>query len=85
MNNLRFYKVEIDKEKIETFVREGFEEKLGTDNVVGTQLFSYPNELIVAVTVRKKTDETLEISHELQETLINSGLSVAVYAREAQP
>ena len=85
MNNLRFYKVEIDKEKIEAFVREGFEKKLGKDNVLGIQLFSYPNELIIAVTVRKKTDETLEISHELKETLINSGLSVGVYARETQP
>jgi hypothetical protein len=80
-----FHRIEIDKEKIEAFVREGFEKKLGKDNVLETQLFSYPNELIVAVSVRKDTPETSEISHELRESLLNNGLSVMIYAQEAQP
>ena len=84
LNSLRFYRVELDKEKIQAFVREGFEEKLGKDNVLGTQFLSWPNEFAVIVRVRKKTEETSEISHQLRETLIDHGLSGMIDVREAQ-
>jgi len=77
-----FHKVEIDATKIETFVREGFENKLGKDNVLGTRLFRYPNEFAVVVTVREENADTLEIAHELQEALVNNNLAVIVYAQE---
>ncbi len=79
-----FSQVEIDATKIEAFVREGFENKLGKDNVLGTRLFKYPNEFAVVVNVREENADTLEIAHELQETLVNNNLSVIVYAQEIQ-
>ncbi len=85
MNDLRFYKVELDKEKIQAFVREGFEEKLGKDNVLGTQFLSWPNEFAVIVTVRKETAETSEISHRLQKILLDHDLWAIIDVQEAQP
>ena len=82
MSDSVFHKVEIDATKIETFVREGFENKLGKDNVLGTRLFRYPNEFAVVVTVREENADTLEIAHELQEALVNNNLAVIVYAQE---
>lgn len=84
MNNLIFHKIEVDTAKIEDFIREDFERKLGKENVLGIRLFSYPNEYIVAVTLRQKTPEALNIAHELQEIMINNNLPVAVYTKEAQ-
>jgi len=84
MNNLMFHTVEVDTAKIEAFVKEGFESKLGKSNVVNTQLFVYPNEFIVAVTVREKNSEAQKIAHELQEFLLNNNLTVGVYTKEAQ-
>jgi len=37
MNNLMFHRVEIDTDKIESFIREGFESKLGKDSVLKIQ------------------------------------------------
>jgi hypothetical protein len=85
VNNLRFYKVELDKEKIEAFVREGFEKKIGKDNVLGMQFLSWPNEFAVIVRVRQKTKETSEISNQLQEVLLEHGLSAIIDVREVQP
>ncbi len=85
LTSLRFYRVELDKEKIQAFVREGFEEKLGKENVLGIQFLSWPNEFAVIVTVRKETAETSEISRQLQETLLDHGFSAIIDVREAQP
>jgi len=82
LNDLMFHKVEIDATKIEAFVREGFENKLGKDNVLGTRLFRYPNEFAVVVDVREENADTLEIAHELQGTLVDNNLAVIVYAKE---
>ena len=84
MNNLIFHKVEVDTTKIEAFVKEGFESKLGKDNVLNIRLFAYPNEFIVAVTVREENAEAQKIAHELQEIMLNNNLPVAVYTKEAQ-
>jgi len=84
MNNLIFHKVEIDPVKIESFIRESFESKLGKSNVVNTQLFVYPNEFIVAVTILQKNSEAQKIAHELQEFLLDNNLTVGVYTKEAQ-
>ena len=84
MNNLMFHKVEIDTTKIESFVREGFESKLGKDNVLDIRLFTYPNEYIVAVTVREKSIEAQEIAHELQEIMLDNNIPVAIYTKEPQ-
>jgi hypothetical protein len=83
MNDFRFYKIEIDTEQIETFVREGFEEKLGNGYVLGMRLARYPNnEFFLFVSVRKKTTQTSEIANELRKTLSNSGLSVVIIVQE---
>lgn len=84
MNNLMFHTVKVDAAKIEAFVKEGFESKLGKDNVLNIRLFAYPNEFIVAVTVREENAESQKISHELQEILLDNNLPVAVYTKEAQ-
>ncbi len=84
MNNLMFHTVEVDTAKIEAFVKEGFESKLGKNNVLNTRLFAYPNEYIVAVTVREENAEAQKIAHELQEIMIDNNLPVAVYTTEAQ-
>jgi len=84
MNNLMFHKVEIDKENIENFIREGFEKKLGKENVLDTRLFSYPNEYIVAVTLRKETKEALHIAHELKEIFLDNNLAVGIYTKETK-
>jgi len=84
LNNLMFHTVEIDKTKIESFVREGFESQLGKDNVLNIQLFTYPNEYIVAVTIREENEESQKIAHELQETMLDNNLPVAVYTKVTQ-
>ena len=84
MNNLMFHKVEIDKEKIEDFIREGFEKKLGKKNVLDIRLFSYPHEYIVAVTLRTKNKEALNIAHELKGIFLDNDLAVGIYTKEAQ-
>ena len=83
MNHPNFYKVEVDKEKIESFIREGFERKLGKDNVLNIRLFSYPNEYIAAVTLRKETKEALNIAHELKGCFLDNNLAVGIYTKEA--
>jgi len=40
------------------------------------------NEIAVVVDVREENTDTLEIAHELQETLVNNDLSVIVYAQK---
>ncbi|MBM3242987.1 hypothetical protein FJZ31_42550 [Candidatus Poribacteria bacterium] len=82
MNHPNFYKVEVDKEKIESFIREGFERKLGKDNVLDIRLFSYPNEYIAAVTLRKETKEALNIAHELKGIFLDNNLAVGIYTKE---
>jgi len=84
MNNLMFHKVEIDTAKIEDFIREGFERELGKDNVLDIRLFSYPNEYIAAVTLRKETKEALNIAHELKGIFLDNNLAVGIYTKEAQ-
>ena len=83
MNNLMFHKVEVDTAKIEDFIREGFERKLGKENVLGIRLFSYPNEYIAAVTLRKETKEALNIAHELKGIFLDNNLAVGIYTKEA--
>jgi len=83
MNNLMFHKVEVDTAKIEDFIREGFERKLGKENVLDIRLFSYPNEYIAAVTLRKETKEALNIAHELNEIFLDNNLAVGIYTKEA--
>ena len=83
MNNLMFHKVEIDKENIENFIKEGFEKKLGKENVLDIRLFAYPNEYIAAVTLRKKTKEALNIAHELKGIFLDNNLAVGIYTKEA--
>ena len=82
MNNLMFHKVEIDKENIENFIKEGFEEKLGKENVLDIRLFAYPNEYIAAVALRKKTKEALNIAHELKGIFLDNNLAVGIYTKE---
>jgi hypothetical protein len=84
LNDLTFHKAEIDATEIEAFVRKGFENKIGKDNVLGTRLFRYPDEFAVVVNVREENTDTLEIAHELQETLVNNNLAVIVYAKETR-
>jgi hypothetical protein len=84
MNNLMFHKVEVDTAKIEDFIREGFERKLGKENVLDIRLFSYPNEYIAAVTLRKETKEALNIAHELNGIFLDNNLAVGIYTKEAQ-
>jgi len=83
MNHPIFHKIEIDKENIESFIREGFERKLGKDNVLDIRLFSYPNEYIAAVTLRKETKEALNIAHELKGIFLDNNLAVGIYTKEA--
>lgn len=83
MNHSIFHKVEIDKENIEDFIKEGFERKLGKDNVLDIRLFSYPNEYIAAVTLRKETSEALNIAHELKGFFLDNNLAVGIYTKEA--
>lgn len=84
MNQPIFHKVEIDKENIEDFIRKGFEKKLGKDNVLDIKLFSYPNEYIAAVTIRKETPEALNIAHELKGFFLDKNLAVGIYTKEVQ-
>jgi hypothetical protein len=84
MNLTSFQKIEIDTEKIESFIREGFERKLGKENVLNIRLSSYPNEYLVAVTLRKETKEALDITHELNEIFSENNLAVGIYTKEAQ-
>jgi len=58
--------------------------KLGKGNVLGTQLFSYPNEYIVRVTLRKETPEALDIAHELRGIFLDNNLAVGIVTLEAQ-
>ena len=83
-NNLMFHTVEVDKTKIETFVKEGFEDKLGKDSVLNIRVSSYPNEYIVAVTLRKETPEALSIAQKLRKIFIDNNLPVAIYTKEVQ-
>jgi hypothetical protein len=83
-NNLMFHTVEVDKTKIETFVKEGFEGKLGKGSVLNLRISSYPNEYIVAVTLRKETPEALSIAQKLRKIFIDSNLPIAIYTKEAQ-
>lgn len=83
-NNLLFHSVEIDKDKIISFIREGFEGKLGKGSVLNIRISSHPNEYIVAVTLRKETPEALSIAQELRKIFINNNLPVAIYTKEAQ-
>ena len=84
MNNLMFHKVEIDTDKIESFIREGFESKLGKNAVLNIRISSYPNEYIVTVTLRKETPETLSIAQELRKFFIDNNLAVGIYTKEAK-
>ncbi len=84
MNNLMFHRVEIDTDKIESFIREGFESELGKDSVFKIRLSSYPNEFIVAVTLRKETPEALYIAQQLRKFFIDNNLAVGIYTKEAE-
>jgi hypothetical protein len=83
-NNLVFHTVELDKTKIKSFLKEGFEDKLGKDSVLNIRISSYPNEYIVAVTLRKETKEALSIAQKLRKFFIDNNLPVAIYTKEAQ-
>ncbi len=82
MNNLMFHRVEIDTAKIESFIREGFESKLGKDSVLNIRLSSYPNEYIASVTLQKETKEALNVAQELRRIFINNNLAVGIYTKE---
>ena len=84
MNLTSFQKIEIDAEKIESFIRDGFERKLGKENVLNIRLSSYPNEYLVAVTLRRETKEAQKIAHELNEIFSDNNLAVGIYTKEAQ-
>jgi len=62
--------------------KEGFEKKLGKENVLDIRLFAYPNEYIAAVTLRKKTKEALNIAHELKGIFLDNNLAVGIYTKE---
>jgi hypothetical protein len=79
-----FYKIEIDTEKIKDFIREGFERKLGQESVLDIRISSYPNEYLVAVTLRKETKEALDIVHELNEMFSENNLAVGIYTKVTQ-
>ena len=83
-NNLMFHTVEVDKTKIKAFVKEGFEDKLGKDSLLNIRISSYPNEYIVAVTLREETPEALSIAQKLRKIFIDNNLPVAIYTKEAQ-
>ncbi len=83
-NNLTFHRVEIDTAKIESFIRKGFESKLGKDSVLNIRFSSYPNEYIVAVTLLKETEEALSFAQELRKIFIDNNLPVAIYTKEVQ-
>ena len=83
-NNLMFHKVEIDTDKIESFIREGFESKLGKNSVLNIRISSYPNEHIVAVTLRKESPEALNIAQELRKFFIDNNLAVGIVTSETQ-
>ena len=82
MNNLMFHRVEIDTAKIESFIREGFESKLGKDSVLNIRISSYPNEYIASVTLQKETKEALNVAQELRRIFINNNLAVGIYTKE---
>lgn len=84
MNNLMIHRVEIDTAKIESFIREGFESKLGKDNVLNIRISTYPNEYIVAVTLQKETLEALNVAQELRKIFIDNNLAVGIYTKEAE-
>ena len=83
-NNLIFHSVEIDKDKIKSFIKEGFEDFLGKDSVLDIRVSSYPNEYIVAVTLNKETEEALSIAQKLRKIFIDNNLPVAIYTKEAK-
>ncbi len=83
-NNQMFHSVKIDTDKIESFIRQGFESKLGKDSVLNIRIFSYPNEFIVAVILRKETQEALSIAQELRKFFIDNNLAVGIITKEAQ-
>jgi len=83
-NNQMFYRVEIDTDKIESFIRQGFESELGKDSVLNIRISSYPNEFMVAVTLRKETQEALNIAQELRKFFIDNNLVVSIITNEAQ-
>lgn len=78
MNNLMFHRVEIDKDKIESFIRKSFESKLGKNSVLNIQISSYPNEYIVSVTLREETPKALNIAQELRKFFIDNNLAVCI-------
>ena len=82
-NNLMFHTVEVDETKIEAFVKDGFEDKLGKDSVLNIRISSYPNEYIVAVILQKETPEALSIAQKLRKIFIDNNLPVAIYTKEA--
>ena len=82
MNNLMFHRVEIDTAKIESFIREGFESKLGKDSVLNIRISSYPNEYIASVTLHKETKEALNVAQELRKMFIDNNLAVGIYTKE---
>ncbi len=84
MNNLMFHKVEIDTDKIESFIREGFESKLGKDAVLNIRISSYPNEYIASVTLQKETPEALNIAQKLRKFFIDGNLTIGIYTKEAK-
>jgi len=77
-----FHRVEIDTAKIESFIREGFESKLGKDSVLNIRISSYPNEYIASVTLQKETKEALNVAQELRRIFINNNLAVGIYTKE---
>ena len=62
--------------------KEGFEKKLGKENVLDIRFLAYPDEYIAAVTLRKKTKEALNIAHELKGIFLDNNLAVGIYTKE---
>ena len=74
----------LDKDKIESFIKEGFEKKLGKGSVLNVRTSSYPHEYIVKVTLKKEPLDAYEIAHELRQVFIDNDLAVSILTEEAK-
>ena len=74
----------LDKDKIESFIKDGFEKKLGKGSVLNIRTSSYPHEYMVKVTLKKEPLNAYEIAHELRQVFIDNDLAVSILTEEAK-
>ena len=74
----------LDKDKIESFIKEGFEKKLGKGSVLNVRTSSYPHEYIVKVTLKKEPLDAYEIARKLRQVFIDNDLTVSILTEEAK-